>query len=134
MLEVSDLCCVRGEKPLFSGLDFCLGAGELLYLQGRNGSGKTSLLRILNGLLPAAGGEIRCAEEISKDISDRVTINSAEARLWAKSGFLSWKDFQRDSRRHFQKISSGSQAFRKAWLHLLRRSPPGFYGPLLRSD
>ena len=36
MLEVSDLCCVRGEKPLFSGLDFCLGAGELLYLQGRN--------------------------------------------------------------------------------------------------
>ena len=59
MLEVSDLCCVRGEKPLFSGLDFCLGAGELLYLQGRNGSGKTSLLRILSGLLPAAGGEIR---------------------------------------------------------------------------
>ena len=59
MLDVSDLCCVRGEKPLFSGLGFRLEGGELLYLHGRNGSGKTSLLRILSGLLPAAGGEVR---------------------------------------------------------------------------
>ena len=59
MLEVSDLCCVRGDKPLFSHLDFRLAEGELLYLQGRNGTGKTSLLRLLCGLLPPADGEIR---------------------------------------------------------------------------
>ncbi|MGB9194184.1 MAG: ATP-binding cassette domain-containing protein, partial [Azonexus sp.] len=52
MLEADNLECVRGERRLFAGLGFRLGAGELLSLQGRNGSGKTSLLRMLIGLLP----------------------------------------------------------------------------------
>ena len=59
MLEAENLECVRGERRLFAGLGFRLEAGELLYLQGRNGSGKTSLLRMLCGLSPAAAGEIR---------------------------------------------------------------------------
>ena len=59
MLEASDLDCVRGERPLFSALSFRLMEGELLYLQGKNGSGKTSLLRMLCGLLPPAAGDIR---------------------------------------------------------------------------
>jgi heme exporter protein A len=59
MLEVSNLDCVRGEKRLFSAVGFHLGEGEMLYLQGRNGSGKTSLLRILCGLSHPAAGEIR---------------------------------------------------------------------------
>lgn len=59
MLEADNLECVRGERRLFAGLGFRLGAGELLYLQGRNGAGKTSLLRMLIGLLPPAAGEIR---------------------------------------------------------------------------
>ena len=58
MLEVSGLECVRGERRLFAGVGFRLSGGELLSLQGRNGSGKTSLLRIVCGLSPAAGGEI----------------------------------------------------------------------------
>lgn len=58
MLEVTDLECVRGERRLFAGLGFRLAGGELLYLQGRNGCGKTSLLRMLCGLTPPAGGEI----------------------------------------------------------------------------
>jgi ABC-type transport system involved in cytochrome c biogenesis ATPase subunit len=52
MLEADNLECVRGERRLFAGLGFRLEAGELLYLQGKNGSGKTSLLRMLIGLLP----------------------------------------------------------------------------------
>lgn len=59
MLEARDLCCVRGERRLFAGLSFALAPGELLWLQGRNGAGKTSLLRMLLGLLPAEAGEIR---------------------------------------------------------------------------
>ncbi len=59
MLEADNLECVRGERRLFAGLNFKLEAGELLYLQGRNGSGKTSLLRMLIGLLPSEVGEIR---------------------------------------------------------------------------
>jgi len=59
MLEADNLECVRGERRLFAGLTFRLGAGELLHLQGRNGSGKTSLLRMLIGLLPPESGEIR---------------------------------------------------------------------------
>ena len=59
MLEADNLECVRGERRLFAGLNFKLEAGELLYLQGRNGAGKTSLLRMLIGLLPPEAGEIR---------------------------------------------------------------------------
>ncbi|MDR1934842.1 MAG: ATP-binding cassette domain-containing protein, partial [Candidatus Accumulibacter sp.] len=59
MLAASDLECFRGDRRLFARLGFCLGAGELLCLLGSNGAGKTSLLRMLCGLLPPAAGEIR---------------------------------------------------------------------------
>jgi len=58
MLEVRDLECVRGDHRLFSGLNFSLQGGELLYLRGSNGSGKTSLLRTICGLLTPAEGEV----------------------------------------------------------------------------
>ena len=48
--------CVRGGREVFSGLDFEARAGEVLAVRGRNGAGKTSLLRLIAGLLiPAAG-------------------------------------------------------------------------------
>ena len=50
------LACQRGDRTVFAGLDFELGAGELVVLRGPNGSGKTSLLRMVAGLIvPAAG-------------------------------------------------------------------------------
>lgn len=58
MLETRLLDCVRGERLLFKQLSFRIEEGELLYLQGKNGSGKTSLLRMLCGLLPPAAGDI----------------------------------------------------------------------------
>jgi heme exporter protein A len=59
MLEVINLTCVRGTRRLFKQLNFSAGEGELIELRGPNGSGKTSLLRILCGLATPAAGEVR---------------------------------------------------------------------------
>ena len=50
--------CVRGGREVFSGLDFEASSGEALAVTGPNGSGKTSLLRLIAGLLTIAGGSI----------------------------------------------------------------------------
>ena len=50
--------CVRGGREVFSGLDFVISSGEALAVTGANGSGKTSLLRMIGGLLALAGGSI----------------------------------------------------------------------------
>src|SRR5690606_2501973 len=54
-----DLACLRAERLVFAGLDFALGAGGALKLTGRNGSGKSSLLRLMAGLLRPAEGILR---------------------------------------------------------------------------
>src|SRR5437763_13525263 len=59
MLEVINLTCVRGTRRLFKELSFSAERGELVELRGPNGSGKTSLLRILCGLAMPAAGEVR---------------------------------------------------------------------------
>jgi heme exporter protein A len=59
MLEAVNLGCIRGDRRLFKGLSFSLAAGELIELRGPNGSGKTSLLRIISGLASPAEGEVR---------------------------------------------------------------------------
>jgi heme exporter protein A len=59
MLEIAGLDCVRQKRPLFRALSFSLSAGERLRIAGPNGSGKTSLLRILCGLLSPSAGEVR---------------------------------------------------------------------------
>jgi heme exporter protein A len=53
------LACVRGERRLFDQLSFEVGGGELFWVSGPNGSGKTSLLRMLCTLLPPESGELR---------------------------------------------------------------------------
>lgn len=58
-LGISDLACVRGEETIFSGLEFSAQSNEILQLQGSNGSGKTSLLRILCGIAQPAAGVVR---------------------------------------------------------------------------
>ncbi len=77
MLEATDLECERGGRRLFAGLSLALAEGDLLRVAGPNGSGKTSLLRILCGLLTPTSGEVRwkgtaiarLREEFSKELA-----------------------------------------------------------------
>ena len=59
MLEAHDLAAQRGHARLFSGLSLAVEAGEVLVITGANGTGKTTLLRMLAGLSAPAAGEIR---------------------------------------------------------------------------
>lgn len=59
LLDVADLACRRGGRPVFDHLSFALGAGELLALTGHNGSGKTTLLRALARLVRPDAGTVR---------------------------------------------------------------------------
>ena len=76
MLEAAELECERGGRILFRGLSFALRGGERLRLAGPNGSGKTSLLRILCGLLSPTSGSVswegaeirRLREEYSRQL------------------------------------------------------------------
>ncbi len=59
MLTASNLSLSRGDRRLFSGVSFTLESGQWLHLEGDNGVGKTSLLRLLCGLISLEEGEIR---------------------------------------------------------------------------
>lgn len=57
-LAGQNLECVRSGRNIFSALDFAVPAGQALAVTGINGAGKSSLLRLIAGLLPAAGGTV----------------------------------------------------------------------------
>lgn len=59
LLETVALACERDWRMLFERLDLRLGAGEMLQVVGPNGSGKTSLLRLLCGLMQPTAGQVR---------------------------------------------------------------------------
>ncbi|CNH60897.1 cytochrome c biogenesis heme-transporting ATPase CcmA [Yersinia mollaretii] len=68
MLEAKDLTCIRDERRLFQRLSFCISAGEIVQVEGQNGAGKTSLLRILAGLADADEGQVNWqGENIRRD-------------------------------------------------------------------
>jgi len=70
VLAAHELHLWRGEHHLLRGVSFSLRAGQLLQISGRNGAGKTSLLRVAAGLLPAESGEVKWrARSIHQDFA-----------------------------------------------------------------
>jgi len=60
-VDIRNIACLRGGRLLFEGLSLTVGAGEALLLEGPNGIGKSSLLRMIAGLLRPAAGTITVA-------------------------------------------------------------------------
>jgi heme exporter protein A len=90
--------CVRGGREVFAGLDFEANAGEALAVVGPNGSGKTSLLRLIAGVLAPAGGSItleRADDELtlpeqSHYLGHRDALKPA---LSVSENLAFWRDF-----------------------------------------
>ena len=70
MLEVSNLACSRGDHRLFSGLNLELHPGQIMQIQGANGSGKTSLLRTLCGFIQPDEGKIAWEGSDVRDLGE----------------------------------------------------------------
>ncbi len=83
MLEARDLAATRGDNTLFSNLGFTLAPGALLRVTGANGSGKTSLLRALCGLLLPSAGEVRWNGE---------SIRSLREEYWKQLAYVGHAD------------------------------------------
>ena len=58
LLQVNNLSCVREDRTLFEHLSFSVAPGDLVQIEGPNGVGKTSLLRLLTGLSQPFAGEV----------------------------------------------------------------------------
>ena len=77
MLEARHLDCIRGNQTLFTGLNCAVSRGEILHVQGPNGCGKTTLLRILCGItLPESGLVLWC------------DIRSSRAEFYSELAYL----------------------------------------------
>jgi iron complex transport system ATP-binding protein len=70
-LVFEGVCVVAGERTLLTGLDFALRAGEVVGLVGRNGVGKTSLLRVATALDPPSQGDLRIEGQRAQAYSRR---------------------------------------------------------------
>jgi urea transport system ATP-binding protein len=81
ILEVAELCSSYGATPILRGVNLAVGKGEIVAVIGRNGAGKTTMMRCLIGLLRAAGGCIRYQGEA-------ITHLPADARARRGIGYI----------------------------------------------
>lgn len=76
-VAVRNLAVCRGDRCLFRGLGFSFGAGELIQVAGENGSGKTSLLRVMAGLATPAEGEVVWNDVPIRELGDEYLAQMA---------------------------------------------------------
>lgn len=75
MLEISKLTCLRGGRQLFHGVNFKVNPGDVVHVQGCNGSGKTSLLRILTGLALQDSGFVNWCDKDIRQFREEYVSN-----------------------------------------------------------
>lgn len=90
---IKDLAVSRGERRLFSGLNLELGAGEAVALTGRNGAGKTSLLRAVAGLLRPEAGQI-VFEDVEADTARAEHLHMVGHHDGLKSTRTAWEELR----------------------------------------
>ena len=71
-LVADTIACTRGGREVFAGLSFSVAAGEVLLVTGRNGAGKSSLLRALAGLVRLTAGTVRLEHDSDAPLPERV--------------------------------------------------------------
>lgn len=93
-LIVTDLACVRGGRTLYDGLSFTLAEGEAVLVIGPNGSGKTSLLRQIAGLLPLDAGTVAFegGESVSEEAHFVGHLSACKDALTVRENLGFWRD------------------------------------------
>jgi heme exporter protein A len=74
-LQAIAISCERGGRPLFAPQSFTLNAGQAMQIEGDNGSGKTSLLRMVCGLVPTASGEVRWGGQAISEVRHAFSLD-----------------------------------------------------------
>jgi heme exporter protein A len=98
VLQAVGLACERAERLLFEGLSFGVAAGQCLHVAGDNGAGKTSLLRILCGMLAPSAGQVRwrgrpireARDEYGSDLRYVGHLNGVKDDLTAAENLRMW--------------------------------------------
>lgn len=89
LVKASNLCCIRGDNTLFDELELSVNGGTCLHVTGPNGSGKTSLLRIIAGLSTPESGKVEWTSSPSNNknnISNNLNYFSSCAYIAHKDG------------------------------------------------
>ena len=96
LLQVSNLACKRGDRTLFHGIDFSVDASQICQIVGANGSGKTSLLTILTGLLPPTAGVVQWQGRhvLANDLEYHAQLNYLAHEPAVKAVFTPWQNLQ----------------------------------------
>ena len=124
-LNATDLTLFRGDRCLFKDLSFALNPGELLLLEGKNGSGKTSLLRAIAGLLELESGTISWDE--SPIEKERQVFQNSLVWMSHKVGFKGdltlVENLQYESKLRLQSSADFDDTLKQLNLGKLRRLP-----------